>query len=195
MDTPPSALQTHWCAEAIAYDGSQLRAHWVLDRFALVGDALVAFRGPCSVQADEIADLEDLDGPGILAHDMVHFVWESFSTTDLLLAVHRQRLFAAQVREIVQKLSPSTEVSRTGDDLYVGRGKLSISIATVSPVSALMHFAVNASPGGAPVAIASLNQLGIEPDAFAAAVLTRVADEQTSIQSARAKVRAKGEWR
>lgn len=188
-------VQTHWCEQRLAYDGSQLRAHWLLDRFGFVGDALVAFRGPCSVIRDEVADLEDLDGPGIAADDMVHFVWESFTTSDLLLAVHRQRLFAAQVREVVQELAPSSEVSRTGDDLYVEGGKLSISIATVSPVSALMHFAVNAQPGGAPVAIATLQQLGIEPSAFALAVLQRVGEEQASIESARAKVRAKGEWR
>lgn len=188
-------MQTFWCDETIAYDGSQLRAHWLLDRFALAGDALVGFRGPCRVQTDEIADLEDLDGPGIAADDMVHFVWETFTTTDLLLAVHRQRLFAAQVREVVQQLAPSIEVRRTGDDLYVGEGKLSISIATVSPVSSLMHFAVNVSPGGAPVAIACLSQLKIEPGAFANAALTLVAAEQSSIQAARAKVRAKGEWR
>lgn len=188
-------LQTHWCDERVAYDGSQLRAHWLLDRFGLVGDAIVGFCGPCNVVRDEVADLEDLDGPGIAADDMVHFVWESFATTDLLLAVHRQRLFAAQVREVVQQLAPSSEVSRTGDDLYVGDGKLSISIATVSPVSALMHFAVNAQPGGAPVAIATLQELGLEPQAFGRAVLQRVSEEQASIASARAKVRAKGEWR
>lgn len=188
-------LQTHWCDQTVAYDGSQLRAHWLLDRFGLVGDAVVAFRGPCNVISDEVADLEDLDGPGIAADDMVHFVWESFTTTDLLLAVHRQRLFAAQVREVIQHLAPSSELSRTGDDLYVGGGKLSISIATVSPVSALMHFAVNAQPGGAPVAIATLQELGVEPSAFARAVLERISDEQASIESARAKVRAKGEWR
>lgn len=190
-----TGLQTHWCDEALAYDGSQLRAHWLLDRFGLVGDAVVAFRGSCNVISDEVADLEDLDGPGIAADDMVHFVWESFTTTDLLLAVHRQRLFAAQVREVIQQLAPSSELSRTGDDLYVGGGKLSISIATVSPVSALMHFAVNAQPGGAPVAIATLQELGVEPSAFARAVLERISDEQESIESARAKVRAKGEWR
>lgn len=190
----PAAIQSHWCAETIAYDGSQLRAHWLLDRFALVGDAVVAFRGPCGVTNEEMADLEDLGGPGIAADDMVHFVWESFATTDLLLAVHRQRLFAAQVREVIQELSPGTELSRSGDDLYVGDGKLSISIATVSPVSALMHFAVNATPGGAPVAIASLDQLGLEPAAFAQGVLSRVAAEQASIETARAMVRAKGEW-
>lgn len=190
-----NGLQSHWCDEVLAYNGSQLRAHWLLDRFGLVGDAVVAFRGPCNVISDEVADLEDLDGPGIAADDMVHFVWESFTTTDLLLAVHRQRLFAAQVREVVQQLAPSSQLSRTGDDLYVGGGKLSISIATVSPVSALMHFAVNAQPGGAPVAIASLQELGIEPSVFALAVLQRISDEQASIESARAKVRGKGEWR
>tara|TARA_R110002072_G_scaffold100429_3_gene221173 strand:+ start:73078 stop:73656 length:579 start_codon:yes stop_codon:yes gene_type:complete len=190
-----NGVQTHWCEQTVAYDGSQLRAHWLLDRFGLVGNALVAFRGPCNVLGAEVADLEDLDGPGIAADDMVHFVWESFTTTDLLLAVHRQRLFAAQVREVIQRLAPSSDVSRTGDDLYVGDGKLSISIATVSPVSALIHFAVNAQPGGAPVAIATLQQLGIEPGCFARAVLERVATEQTSMESARAKVRAKGEWR
>ncbi|MFT4513391.1 MAG: hypothetical protein ACI89X_000334 [Planctomycetota bacterium] len=190
-----NGLQTHWCDQEIAYDGSQLRAHWLLDRFGLVGDAVVAFRGPCNVISDEVADLEDLDGPGIAADAMVHFVWESFTTTDLLLAVHRQRLFAAQVREVVQQLAPSSELSRTGDDLYVGDGKLTISIATVSPVSALMHFAVNVQPGGAPVAIATLQELGIDPSTFARAVLERISDEQASIESARAKVRAKGEWR
>lgn len=188
-------LQTHWCDETIVYDGSQLHAHWLLDRFGLVGDALVAFRGPCNVARDQIADLADVDGPGIAADDMVHFVWECFSTTDLLLATHRQRLFAAQVAEVVRALAPGAEPVRDGDDLYIAGGKLSISIATVSPVSALMHFAVNARPTGAPVAIASLEQLGVEPGAFARAVLERVADEQHSIVAARAKVRARGEWR
>ena len=188
-------MQTRWCDERIDYDGSQLRAHWLLARFGLIGDALVAFRGACAVSAAEIADLEDLDGPGIAAADMVHFLWEDFGASDLLLAVHRQRLLAAQAGELVRELAPQCALRRTGDDLYVGHGKLSISIATVSPVSALIHFAVNASPGGAPVAVATLAELGIEPRAFAAGLLERVAAEQTSIAAARAKVRPKGEWR
>ncbi|MFN3240434.1 MAG: DUF366 family protein [Planctomycetota bacterium] len=188
-------MQTHWSDDEIAYDGSQLRAHWLLDRFDLVGDACVAFRGACRVQDVEMADLEDLDGPGIAADDMVHFVWESFATTDLLLAVHRQRLFAAQVREVLHELAPQHDVRRDGDDLYVADGKLSISIATVTPVSALIHFAVNARSSGAPVAIASLADLCVDPAAFAAATLRRVAAEQGSIAAARAKVRGKGEWR
>lgn len=184
-----------WIADRIGYDGSQLRAHWILDRCGLVGDAIVAFRGPCRVTTAEMADLADLDGPGIAADEMVHFVWESFAAPDLLLAVHRQRLLAAEAAEVLRELAPRAIVRRDGDDLWVGTGKLSISIATVSPVSSLVHFAINAVPGGAPVPIAHLQQLGVEPEAFGGALLARVVDEQASIAIARAKVRPKGEWR
>lgn len=188
-------MRTLWIDETIAYDGSQLRAHWILQRTGLVGDALVAFRGPCAVATIEMADLADLDGPGIAADDMVHFVWESFDPPHLLLAVHRQRLLSAQAAEVLRTLAPSAIVRRTGDDLWVGAGKLSISIATVTPVSTLIHFAVNASPGGAPVATATLAELHVEPRQFAAELLELTTAEQASIADARAKVRAKGEWR
>lgn len=188
-------MQTHWIEAPLAYDGSQLRAHWILQQCGLVGDALVAFRGPCAVTGTEMADLADLDGPGIAADDMVHFVWESFCEPALLLAVHRQRLLSAQAAEVLREIAPQAIVRRAGDDLWVGAGKLSISIATVTPVSALIHFAVNASPGGAPVAIATLAELGVDPRRFAAALLERASAEQASISDARAKVRPKGEWR
>jgi hypothetical protein len=188
-------ITTRWCDDRIDYDGSQLRAHWILHRFGIVGDALVAFRGRCAVLPAEIADLEDLDGPGIAADDMVHFVWETFAAGDLLLAVHRQRLLSAQAAEVLRALAPATAIVRHGDDLYVGGGKLSISIATASPVSTLIHFAVNCAQGGAPVPIASLDQLGVEPHRFAEALLARALAEAISIAAARAKVRPKGEWR
>lgn len=188
-------MKTHWIDERIAYDGSQLRAHWALARTGIAGDLLVAFRGPCRVAEHEIADLADIDGPGIAGDDLVHFVWETFTATDLLLAVHRQRLLAAQAAEILHAMAPAAIVRRDGDDLWVGTGKLSISIATVTPVSSLIHFAVNATAGGAPVPTADLHDLGVEPRGFALALLARAADEQASIATARAKVRAKGEWR
>jgi hypothetical protein len=188
-------MRAHFCDERIDYDGSQLRAHWLLARFGLVGDAIAAFRGACRVATAEIADLADLDGPGIAGHDMVHFVWESFTQPDLLLAVHRQRLLTAQARELLAELAPQRRVDRTGDDLFVGDGKLSISIATATPVSSVLHFGVNASQGGAPVPIAALGDLGVEPRTFAQRLLDRVVAEQDSIAAARSKVRAKGEWR
>jgi uncharacterized protein len=188
-------MRTHWCDEPIGYDGSQLRAHWLWSRFGLADDAAVAFRGACRVARDEIADLADVDGPGIAADDMVHVIWESFTEPDLLLAVHRQRLLSAQAAEVLAGLGARAAVRRDGDDLFVGDGKLSISIATVTPVSSVLHFAVNATPGGAPVATATLQELGVAPRAFGEALLARAAAEQASIRVARAKVRAKGEWR
>ena len=115
-------MKTRWLEESIRYDGSQLRAHWILSHCGLVGDALVAFRGPCRVGATEMADLADLDGPGIAADDMVHFLWESFREPDLLLAVHRQRLLSAQAGEVLRDMAPAAIVRRDGDDLWeIGR--------------------------------------------------------------------------
>ncbi len=188
-------MRTLWCDERVAYDGSQLRAHWLLARFQLAGDAAVAFRGPCRVRTEEIADLADVDGPGIAGDDMVHVLWEAFRAPDLLLAVHRQRLLAAQAQQVLARLAPHAAVRRDGDDLWVGDGKLSISIATVTPVSSLIHFAVNATPGGAPVPTATLQALGVDARPFGEALLTALAAEQLSIELARAKVRPKGEWR
>lgn len=187
-------MNSRWIDEVIAYDGTQLRAHWILLRTGIVGDAIVGFRGPCAVERAEIADLEDLDGPGIAGDDMIHFVWESFAQPDLLLAVHRQRLLAAQAGEVLRELAPTMAVRRDGDDLWVGDGKLSISIATSSGTSALLHFAVNATPGGAPVRTATLRDLGVDGRAFGQRLLARCVAEQAGIAAARAKVRAKGEW-
>lgn len=188
-------MHTFWCDERIAYDGSQLRAHWVLARFDIAGDACIGFRGPCRVRPDEIADLADIDGPGIAGDDLVHFVWESFAEPDLLLAVHRQRLLAVIAAEALTRLGATASVRRTGDDLWLGDRKLSISVATRTPVSAVLHFAVNATPGGAPVATATLAELGVEPRQFGEQVLADLAAELRSICEARAQVRAKGEWR
>ena len=185
----------HWIDRMIPYDGSQLRAHWILAETKIAGDAIVAFRGPCKVSIAEMADLADLDGPGIAADDMLHFVWESFYESSLLLAVHRQRLLSATALECLREMAAGATMRREGDDIYVGDGKLSISIATASPVSSLIHFAVNVRPGGAPVRIASLEELRIEPRPFAEALLSRVVGEQHSIFVARSKVRPKGEWR
>ena len=77
--------------------------------------------------------------------------------------------------------------------LFVGTGKLSISIATRSLVSTLMHFAVNVSNAGTPVATASLQDLDVDPAEFATLMLGAVVTEHDSILSARAKVRGKGE--
>ncbi len=182
---------THLSDDVIAYDGSQLRAHWLLRRFDVVGDAIVAFRGPCAVVLDEMADLADLDGPGIRGDDMLHFLMERFDDESLDCAVLRQRLLAAIAVEALQ--ARGHDVKRDGDDLWFRSRKLSISIATRSLVSTLTHFAVNVSNEGTPVPTAALSELEVEPRSFATDVLQRFAAEERAMRIARAKVRSKGE--
>lgn len=188
-------MNTRWLDARIAYDGSQLAAHWILRTAGIVGDAIVGFVGPCEVVDAEMADLEDLGGPGIRGAEMVHFVMETFDDGDLERAVLRQRLLTAIVAEqLRERLDPSAALRRRGDDLFVGGRKLSISVATRSTVSTLLHMALNVDPTGAPVRAVGLGELGVDPQDLGAAVLDAVAREQESIREARCKVRAKGEY-
>ena len=187
-------MKTQWIATPITYDGSQLRAHWIRRTTGISGDAVVAFRGPCRVLEAEMADLEDLlAGPGIAGDDMLHFLVEVFDDGDLLRAVFRQRLLSAQALATLQVLAPGAELRRDGDDLFVGPGKLSISIATRSLVSTLIHFAVNISNAGTPVVTASLEDIAVAPQAFAVRLMSVVVAEEASIRAARANVRGKDE--
>ncbi len=184
---------TRYLTDSLRYDGTQLRAHWILRTTGICGDALVAWRGPCRVHTDEIADLADVAGPGIAGDDMLHFLWERFDDCDLERAVLRQRLMSAIAREVLVELAPTAPVLRLGDDLHVGPGKLSISIATRSLVSTLIHFAVNVTNSGTSVATAALADLGVEPRDYAERLLARVGAEMESVQTARAKVRGRDE--
>ena len=186
-------MNVRWLTEAIPYDGSQLRPHWILRRTGIVGDAAVGWRGPCRIADDEMADLEDLlAGATIAGDDMVHIVWEMFDSRDLTTATTRQRLLAAMAGEQLAAAGSTVAIRRSGDDLYAGAGKLSISVATKSGVSSLIHFAVNATPAGVPVRAASLQELDIEPDAFGESLLARLQDEVAGIARARCRVRFRG---
>jgi hypothetical protein len=191
-------LESRWLEQTIPYDGSQLRAHWILRQTGLAGDAVVAFRGPCAVSEAEMADLEDLlDGPGIAGDDMLHFVIELFDDGDLLRAIYLQRLFSAlaldTLRAQIRHPDRARQLRRAGDDLFFGAGKLSISIATRSLVSTLIHFAVNVTNAGTPVETSALEDLDIEPAVFAESLMQALLAERRSITAARAKVRPKGE--
>jgi hypothetical protein len=80
-------------------------------------------------------------------------------------------------------------VERRGDDLYVGEGKLSVSVATVSPVSGLIHLGLNVTAAGVPVKAACLADLGLEPERVALEVMRRFVAEMESVEAAAKKVR------
>jgi hypothetical protein len=189
-------VNVRWLTRRLAYDGTQLRPHWILTTTGLAGDTLVAFRGPCALEPVEYADLEDrLAGATIAADDMLHFLWERFDDGDLDRATLRQRLLAARVLATLSRLAPdhAPGLQRQGDDLFYGRGKLSISVATRSVVSTLIHFGVNVDNRGTPVRTASLADLGLQPRRVAGAVLRDTEREETSIARSRCKVRVRHE--
>lgn len=176
----------------LAYSGRELRPHFIRTHFKVAGDAAVSFRGPCDVRGGALVDLEDRElGLFIHSADMVHFLVEIFGS-DLTSMVLLQRLLATIVADRVRSaLDPAiaAEVRREGDDVYVRSGKLSVSIATVSAVSSLIHFGVNVDTEGTPVPTAGLGPLGIDPAVFARGVLEDLRDEVRGVGSALVKVR------
>ena len=176
----------------LAYTGRELRPHFIRSRFGLAGDAAVAWRGPCDVRGGDLVDLEDRDqGLFIHSRDMLHVLVEIFEP-DLPRMILLQRLLAALVADQVREALGEGEVGRVrreGDDVYVGDGKLSVSIATVSPVSALIHFGINVDTAETPVPTAGLGALGIDPYAFAERLLADLRQEVREAGDAATKVR------
>ncbi len=146
----------------IDYDGSAIRSHWTYRNFGILGDSLVVFRGRCDVKVEEMVDIEDLiASKEIRSDDMVHYIVEVFDLVNTLFASTLQKLFIAKLCEVLGEYGVKT--TRKGDDVYVNGRKLSISIATVSPVSVKIHIGINVESKGVPEGVnaADLKELGI----------------------------------
>ncbi|HEX9990991.1 MAG TPA: DUF366 family protein [Chloroflexia bacterium] len=188
-------MQTHFVADRhISYDGRQLVPHWIYRNFDLLGDAAVGFTGPCRVELTEMVDIEDVKASApIYSPLMLHIIAEFF-TGDLHLGVYRQRLLIVQAKELLETLIAQSAI-RQGDDLYLKRsdntmGKLSVSIATTSGSSTLIHTGFNIETQGTPVPTTGLADLGVAVGAFADELLRRYASEIEDIWRARCKVRS-----
>jgi hypothetical protein len=175
-------------SESIDYDGSQLGSLFGFRTTGIVGDAAVAFLGGCDVRGEALVDLEDRRaGATIISPLMLHVIVEHFGER-LESMVLRQRLFARLAADLLRERC-GREVAVDGDDLFVAGKKASVSIATVSPVSALFHFGINVRTEGAPVPAIGLAELGVDAPPFARALLDRYAAETADVAHAAAKVR------
>jgi len=183
-------LHTQYLKKNITYTGVELRSHWIMDVTGCIGDAVVAFRGSAEVPIDHMVDLVDVrENAPIFSRLMLNFLVEHFGMP-LGEGVVRQRLLIALIAEELRRFPRARRVMRTGDDLYDGKKKLSVSIATASPVSCCMHIGLNIIAKGAPVAAIGLANYGINPSRFAACVMQRYADECAQMEEARCKVRS-----
>ncbi|MGI5921798.1 MAG: DUF366 family protein [Syntrophomonadaceae bacterium] len=183
-------MKTLFIDQNIGYDGTQLAPHWIFRNFDLIGDAVVAFIGEVNVTVDKMVDLVDVHhNEPIYSPMMLNFVVEHFST-DLELGIYRQRMFMVAIKEELEQYE--IPVNRLGDDLYVNRGKLSVSIATSSVVSTLMHIGLNIETEGSPVRACGLKELGIRDlKSFAENVMLRYKRELEQIYEARCKVKGR----
>ncbi|MEK6977089.1 MAG: DUF366 family protein [Candidatus Hydrothermarchaeota archaeon] len=176
--------------ERIDYDGSQIASLWAFAAFGVQEDTIVGFRGGCAIGPEHMVDLEDLKkGEEIKSVDMVHFIVEHFDSTDLRLAYHRQRLLVSIAREVLEAQGASVE--RKGDDLFSEGKKLSVSIATVSPVSQKIHLGMNVRSEE----YMSLSRIGARPEEVIQEVCSRYRAELEDIEKAMRKSRPVGVYR
>jgi hypothetical protein len=181
----------------MTYSGQQLANHWIYKNFGILGDAVVAFRGPCDVPMEHMVDIEDvLHEDLIYSIDMLHFIIEIFATS-LREGVLVQRLFMSVIQEklnclLLEQGNTEDMIVRRGDDLFFqDRKKLSVSICTVSPTSVIIHAGLNIRSEGAPVEAAGLqSELGLENfQALAMTCMKTLCDEWEDINRSCCKVR------
>ncbi|MBD3178423.1 MAG: DUF366 family protein [Candidatus Latescibacteria bacterium] len=191
MSNRYEVLGTRWLENEMEYTGVQLRGHFVREMGGIATDGVVAFAGMCRVSTSELVDLEDAEeGSVIRAEKMLHFIGEHFDCP-LREANFRLRLFTSIMMEILREGGVVPGLARSGDDLYVGDRKMSVGVATMTPVSAVFHFGVNIDPAGAPVPAAGLNEFDIDPESIASKVLQWYRLECEAIEIAVRKVRGR----
>ncbi len=182
-------MKTHFIENEIKYIGSQLAPHWIYKNFKIQGDAIVAFIGECEVQLTEMVDIEDvINNEPIYSKYMLSFITEQFNV-NLVEGVFRQRLLMCIIKEALEKRG--FLVKRNGDDLFVNDKKLSVSIATKSLTSILIHTGINILSEGAPIPVSGLeSDLGIKDiKEFALEVMKNYSEEVDDIVLASTKVR------
>ncbi|UCD85666.1 MAG: DUF366 family protein [Deltaproteobacteria bacterium] len=182
-------MQSRFIDKQIDYNGEQLRSHWAYENFDLLGDSIVSFRGQCGVQLEEMVDLVDRkNNERIYSEDMLHFILEFFHL-DLEKAICQQRLLIAILKDELLLRYPEAQIIRRGDDLFDGEKKLTVSIATLSPVSALIHLGININSQNTPVKTAGLDDYNIQPRELARSIMEKFCQEMEGISEARCKVR------
>jgi len=171
------------------YNGEQLRSHFAYKSFSISGDCIIGFIGACDVNKNMV-DIEDSKARKyIKSDDMVHFIVEHFGI-DLERAILRQIILISIIKECIDDYCGRLILKRSGNDLYFGDKKLSVSIATSSPVSCLIHVGINILESGAPIPIVGLKRFKINAKKFANKVMKKYLSEMDHIAFARCKVEA-----
>lgn len=181
-------MKTLWIENEFKYDGSQLHSLFSYLNYKILGDSIVSWIGECDVSFDHMVDGEDLlSRSQIRSKRMLHFIIEIFDE-NLTSGVSLQRLFASITKDLIEAHS-GIKLNRSGDDIFCGTKKLSVSIATSSPRSSLIHFGINVTNENTPVATCALGDFGIQPISFAKKLMEDFSNEFKTIKEATQKVK------
>ena len=185
-------MKTKYLSQKINYDGSQLKPLYAYLNHQVHGDSIIAFTGKCAIDPKHMVDAEDVVAKAkIEADSMLHFIVELFHQ-DIVAAVSLQRLLVTIAEDILNSTAQE-KLWRDGDDLYWDKEKtaykLTISIASKSAVSCMIHLGVNIKTTGTPVPTCSLEELKINPEKFAQVLMQEFSEEYISIIEATQKVR------
>jgi len=182
-----SFLRTINISKTIKYDGSQLKPHWVYKNTNTIGDVAISFVGACDIPYKYMVDLEDfINKDKIYSNKMLHFIIELFNK-DIYFGVLFQSCVVSEIQN--ELLKKNIKIEKKGDDLFLKDKKLSISIATISAVSCLIHIGINIESKNTPVKTISLNDLKIDSKIFSKSILKRIEKEYERIILASSKVK------
>ena len=182
-------MKTFWVEDEIKYDGSQLHSLYSYLTHKVLGNSIVSWVGECDVNFDHMVDGEDLlDQSVIRSQKMLHFIIEIFDE-NLTSGVSLQRLLATIVKDTIESWKSQIKLKRDGDDLFWNDKKLSVSIATSSPRSSLIHFGINVTNENTPVSTCALSDFEIAPTVFAKEIMNKFSNEFESIKTATQKVK------
>ena len=172
----------------ITYTGAELAPHWIYRNFNLRGDSIVCFKGKVDVGLSHMVDIEDvINNEPIKSDKMANFIIEIFNS-NLKETIFRQRLFISIIKETLEDMG--VNVKRKGDDLFYNNKKLSVSIATKSTVSTLVHTGINLVSTGAPISVSSVKDMEIiDEDCLIEEIMKRFCLEMEDIEFAKVKVR------
>ncbi len=181
-------MQSRFIDKKINYDGAQLQPLYAYLNHQVKGNSIIAFTGACDVSFEHMVDAEDLvELSPIKSDQMLHLIVEIFDSS-LLAAVSLQRLLASIIQNILAEKTKQA-VIRRGDDLFWQNKKLSVSIASRSAVSLMIHFGMNIENTGTPVPTCALSDFGLDTKSFAEEVMRLFASEFDSIVEATQKVK------
>jgi len=187
-------------SESMLYDGSQIRPLYTFERYGVLGNSILIFRGGMRLTPDEMIDVKDIIRESHLAEvlissdDTLHFIIEEFDTQppNIEIVYYHLRLLTTIVIEVLYNrgITPN----RKGTDIYIEGKKLNVGIASISGNSSKIHFGINILDTGVPnhVNAIGLHNLGIkeeELDELAIQIAKRYVNELFMVKEDIAKTR------